>query len=64
MTKQQKTDKDGFAVLKTSARTVESAIDVHQKGGYRTGWSRVWDRSQKPAATRLTKLAKKILAGE
>lgn len=61
--KQQLTDKDGYAKLKTDSRTKESTIDVHSKGGYRPGWNNSHDTSQKPASTRLTDFAKKILGG-
>lgn len=60
---QQPTDKEGYAVLKTDQRTKESTIDVHNKGGYRAGWNNSFDTSQKPAGSRLTDLAKKILGG-
>lgn len=63
MTKQQPTDRSGYAKLKTTAKTVESTIDVHAKGGYRPGWNNTHDTSQKPAESRLTDLAKKILGG-
>jgi hypothetical protein len=61
MTKQQPTDKDGYAVLKTNKRSIISTIDIHKEGGYRTGWNNTFDRSQKPASERLTDKAKQIL---
>lgn len=61
MTKQQPTNPDGTAKLKTTSRTKTSTIDVHNQGGYRPGWNNTYDTSQKPAATRLTPAAQAII---
>jgi len=66
MKKQQKTDSEGFAVLKTRSKTAYSTIDQHRDGnahpkGYK---NRGAFFNRDAPAPQLTDLARKILRGE